>query len=214
MYGVLVTLVCCTGSVHADLMAVWDFGPSSAYYTTAATAENVVGTPTLILGGGELDVNGKNGVAFTDAAGVVHGAGQAGAWEDVKVTGTDAYWILTIDTTGWQDMAIRWDYKAWDALTNSFDLDYNLDGSTWITILNNAAITGDEAFHSISCDLSAIAGINNHASVQFKMYDLDENGNDKFAFDNLQITGTAIPEPATALLLLAGAGILRKRRIF
>jgi hypothetical protein len=43
------------------------------------------------------------------------------------------------------------------------------------------------------------------------MNDLDEYGNDKFAFDNLQITGTAIPEPITMLLLLAGAGILRRQ---
>jgi hypothetical protein len=200
---------------RGDLMAIWDFGASSAYYTTAVTSKNasVIGTPTLMLGGGTLDVDGKNGVAFTDAAGVAHAAGQGGAWDDVKVTGVDAYWIMTINTTGWKDMAVRWDYKAWDATTTSCDLDYSLDGgSTWVNILNNTPLTADAAFYVASYNLSGVLELNDRASVQIRMNDLDEFGDDKFAFDNLQITGSAIPEPATLAIVLTGAIIVRRRR--
>ena len=69
----------------SEQMAIWDFGQSSAYYTEAPTAENVIGTPTLAISGGQKDVNGKNGVAYVDIAGVSHIAGQTGAWDDVKV---------------------------------------------------------------------------------------------------------------------------------
>jgi hypothetical protein len=77
-------------------MAIWDFGPNAAGYTSNPTTENVNGTPTLVLSGGTLDTGGKNGVDYTDIAGVTHIAGQAGAWDDVKVTGPDAEWDVTI----------------------------------------------------------------------------------------------------------------------
>jgi hypothetical protein len=198
----------------AQQMAIWDFGDSSAYYTESPTAENVVGTPTLTLSGGEKDLNGKNGVAYIDAAGVSHIAGQAAAWEDVAISseiGPDADWIVTMNTTGWQDMAVRFDYKAWDPTTTSFDLDYRLsETDPWIEILNNQGITADGAFHSFSYPLSN--DIANNPNVAFRFYDLDETGNDKFAFDNLEFSGTQIPEPTTILLFGLGvSAILRKR---
>lgn len=196
----------------AQQMAIWDFGDSSAYYTELPTAENVIGTPTLVLSGGEKDNNGKNGVVYIDVAGVSHIAGQAAAWEDVKVSeGADADWIVTINTTSWQDISVRFDYKAWDPTTTSFDLDYRLsETDLWIEILNNESITADGAFHSFSYSL--LSDIDNQPTVQLRFYDLDETGNDKFAFDNLEFSGTQIPEPTTILLFGLGvSAILRKR---
>jgi hypothetical protein len=212
LFCALAASACC-GSVQGQLLAIWDFGASSAYYTTAVTNTNLVGTPTLALGGGTLDADGKNGVDFTDAAGLFHAAGQAGAWDDVKVTGTDAYWIVTMNTTGWKDLVVRWDYKAWDATTTSCDLDYSLNGgTTWINILNNTAIIADGAFHTASYDLSSVLSLNDASSVQIRMNDLDEFGDGKFAFDNLQVTGAATPEPATLALLTLGAAVIRRLR--
>jgi hypothetical protein len=193
-------------------MAIWDFGDSSAYYTEVPTAEDVTGTPTLLIDGGQKDNDGKNGVAYVDIAGVSHIAGQAGAWEDVKVTGLDAEWIVTINTTGWQDIDVRFDYKAWDPTTTSFDLDYRLsEAAEWTEILNNQSITADSAFHSFSTGLPT--AINNQSLVQLRFYDLDESGNDKFAFDNLEFAGNPVPEPMTILLLGFGAAaVARKRR--
>jgi hypothetical protein len=200
--------------IGAQQMAIWDFGQSSAYYTEVPTVENVIGTPTLVLSGGEKDLNGKNGVAYVDIAGVSHIAGQAAAWEDVAISsdiGPDADWIVTINTAGWQDISVRFDYKAWDPTTTSFDLDYRLsDADPWLEILNNQGITADGAFHSFSYSLSG--DIDNQSIVQLRFYDLDEMGNDKFAFDNLEFAGTQIPEPATIVLLGLGvSAILRKR---
>ena len=106
---------------------------------------------------------------------------------------------------------MRFDYKAWDPTTTSFDLDYRLsETDDWIEILNNQSITADKAFHSFSYTFAG--DIANQAFVQFRFYDLDENGNKEFAFDNLEFSGTQIPEPATILLLGLGvSAILRKR---
>jgi hypothetical protein len=190
-------------------MAIWDFGPSSGYYTEAPTAESVIGTPTLIIDGGQKDPDGKNGVPYLDAAGVSHIAGQAGAWEDVKVSGADAEWIVTIDTTGWEGISVRFDYKAWDTTTTSFDLDYRLsEADDWSDIFNEQTITANNAFHSFAYGLASY--VDNQSFVQFRFYNLDRYGNDKFAFDNLEFTGTQIPEPASILLL--GLGIAAVRR--
>jgi hypothetical protein len=207
----VISVISITSANAAQQMAIWDFGQSSAYYTEVPTTENVVGTPTLAISGGQKDIDGKNGVAYVDIAGVSHIAGQAGAWDDVKVTGLDAEWVVSINTTGWEDISVRFDYKAWDPTTTSFDLDYRLsETAEWIEILNNQAITADGAFHIFSSTLPG--EICNQSFVQFRFYDLDEFGNDKFAFDNLEFAGTQIPEPATiALLGLGITAILRKR---
>ena len=206
----LVFLVVLVNPTDAALMAIWDFGPSSAYYTENVTAENVIGVPTLVLSGGEKDINGKNGVAYVDAAGVHHDAGQAGAWDDVKVSGPDAEWILTINTTGWTDISIRWDYRS--EQTPSFDLHYRVGGATvWSDVLADWPITADDAWHSFSCDMSYLSAIEGQPIVEFRVEDMELAGNGRFIFDNLELTG--VPEPCSiALLALGGIGLMSKRR--
>jgi hypothetical protein len=193
-------------------LAIWDFGAKAASYTETVTAEDVVGTPMLLVDGGEKDPDGKDGVAYTDVAGVSHAKGQAAAWDDVKVSGLDAEWIVTINTTGWQDIDVRFDYKAWDANTTSFDLDYRLsDTAEWTEILDNQSITADNAYHSFSNSL--LSNIDNKSFVQFRFNDLDNNkGNDKFAFDNLEFAGNPVPEPASATMIALGAALFASRR--
>jgi hypothetical protein len=207
-----ISLIIITSANAAQQMAIWEFGASSAYYTEVVTTENVVGTPTLVLSGGQKDPDGKNGVAYVDVDGVSHIADQAAAWDDVKVTGLDAEWVVSINTTGWEDISVRFDYKAWDPTTTSFDLDYRLsETAEWVEIFNNQVITADGAFHSFSSSLPG--DIYNQSFVQFRFYDLDETGNDKFAFDNLEFAGTQIPEPATIALFGVGiTAIIRRRR--
>ncbi len=185
---VLVFLLALGGTANADLMAIWDFGPDSSNYTEDVTTERVIGVPTLSLSGGDIDDDGKNGTAYTDAEGTFHAAGQGAAWDDVKVTGADAEWIITINTMGWENIAIRWDYKS--EKSPSFDLEYEVGGSgQWIRILNNHPITDDWSWHSFRYDLSSISAIEDNPAVRLRMLDLDRDGNDKFVFDNLELTG-------------------------
>ena len=210
----LVLLPALSGPANADLTAIWDFGPNAAGYTQVVTAENVIGTPTLSLSGGDIDTNGKDGVGYRDAAGTYHNPGQGAAWDDVRVPGPDAEWVLTINTTGWEDMTIRWDYKSEEAPT--FDLGYSVDGGvSWVRILNNQSITADWSWYPFSCDLSAISAIENRSSVQFRVQDFDRDpdcGNGRYVFDNLELTG--VPEPCSIALLGIGAlmALTRKRR--
>jgi hypothetical protein len=200
---------------NADLMAVWDFGPDSTNYTLVPQYEYVEGLPVMTAGGADYDDNGGNGVAFTDAGENPHDAGQCLHWNDVSGTTDDAYIIITIDTTGWQDMLIRWDYMSDNSGGKtgpvSFDLDYAVGSGDWTNIVNNYAITRDDAWHEFSYDLSSLTAINNQSSVQFRINDLNENDlNGDYWQDNVQLTG--VPEPFTAVLLaLGGMALLSKR---
>lgn len=211
----LVLPVLLSGSADATLMAIWDFGPDDGY-TEIVTTENVDGTPMLTLDGGEIDLNGKNGTSYTDSADIFHSEGQAAAWEDLNLPDDDdAEWIMMIDTTGFEDMTIRWDHRAWESVTESFDFDYRIDGGEWQVIRNNEEIigAGDGDYHSFSLDLSDESAIEDQPVVEFRLNDLEHgDGDGKYAFDNLELSGSVIPEPCTiALLALAGVKVLRKR---
>jgi len=190
-------------------MAIWDFGPDAPHYTEVVTTEYVLGIPTLTLSGGQIDTNGKDGVAYTDAEGTAHIPGQGAAWDDVRVTGQDARWVMTIDTTGWWNLALRWDYKS--EMATTFDFDYRIGAGQWNPILYNEPITADWSWHPYSVDLSHISAIENNPEVEFRLDGLARNGNQRFVFDNLEVTG--VPEPTAILLLgFGGLELLRRRR--
>jgi hypothetical protein len=213
-------LLALSSRVNASLMAVWDFGPSPAGYTLAPQYEYVSGVPTLAAGKASYDIDGGNGIDFIDAGGNSHAAGQALHWNDVsKSDGNDAYIIVTIDTTGWQDMSIRWDYKSDNSGGSQgpvrFDLDYMVGSGDWVNLLNNQGITRDGLWNGFSYDLSSLTAINNQPLVQFRINDIKEDDikDGDYWQDNIQLTGTAVPEPLSVVLLaLGGAVLLRKRQ--
>jgi hypothetical protein len=218
LLGVVFLLALGSGA-NASLVAVWDFGPNKDSYTLVPQYEYAEGVPVMTAGGADYDTDGGNGTDFIDAAGNSHAAGQALHWGDVsKSGGNDAYIVITIDTTGWQDMAIRLDYMSDNTGTKKgpvrFDLDYAVGSGDWTNIVNNYAITRDDAWHEFSYDLSSLTAINNQPSVQFRINDIKEDNSKDGDYwqDNVQLTGTAVPEPFSAILFaLGGVALLSKR---
>jgi hypothetical protein len=206
-----VVVLCLVSPVgFAKVLAVWDFGPSSAFYTNEPAYYNLSAKPALVMTGGTIDANGKNGADFIDAGGVFHAAGQAAAWDDIKKSDSNAACTITLNTTGWQVQGLRWDYKSEKAI--SFDIAYRLSQTaTWTQLLDNQPITADDVFHMVKIDLSSFAALSYQPFVQILIDDLVEGpGNDKFTFDNLQFTG--VPEPASLALLMVGTVMGLRRR--
>ncbi len=208
------TILYFTRSASATVLAIWDFGKDSASYTESPAYYNTVAAPILVLYGSGVDSNGKDGIPYTDAGGIAHIAGQAAAWDDINKSGTenDAALIITLNTTGFTNLAIRWDYKS--ELAVSYDFAYRtVAGGAWTQIVNNQPITpgwAEGKWYSVVHDLSGYAALNNQPYLQLRIDDLVEGpGNDKFAIDNIEITG--VPEPCTVLLLGLGGLIIRKR---
>lgn len=211
----LCAVLALTMPASASVLAVWNFGDSSAFYTESPAYYNTATAPTLSLLGSGLDTNGKNGVAYTDSAGISHIAGQGAAWDDINKSGSDndAALVITLNTTGFTGLTIRWDYKS--ELATSFDFAYRTStGGNWTQVADNQTITpgwASDSWYSVTLDLSAIAALDNQSYVQFRLDDLVEGpGNDKFAIDNIEIA--SIPEPATLLILGLGGMALRMRK--
>jgi hypothetical protein len=191
--------------------------------TTAVTVDNAVGVPTLELieeNGLLADLNGQGGVAFTDQAGTSHSSGMSAGWTSgVLNTSTDPNdrWLLTVNSTGYRDLALRFDYRLTSAVVSGEDL----QGPTQLTIdwrqgggaftpVQTFNLTKDNAYHELTLDLSSIAAIQNAADVQIRgtwsndaMETVPGGTFPSARFDNLQLTG--VPEPASIVLLVCCA---------
>jgi hypothetical protein len=205
-------------SARADLVAIWTFGPDAAHYTLIPDVD-VTGSAALTAGGASYDADGGNGVAFTDAGGTLRAAGQGLHWTDVSGSSSDAEIHIALSTAGWKDLVLRFDYRS-DASGGKqgpvrFDFDYRIGAGDWINVLNNQPITRDDAWHAFTIDLSGIGGLNDQPAVAFRLNDIKEDAiaDGDFWMDNVQLTGSIVPEPALAALLVTGALLaLRKKR--
>jgi len=182
------------------IVAYWDFGPDTAGYTETVSIENAIGTPTLtgMASGTGYVADGSGGVSFTDAVGDSHAAGQALSWAS-GVNDGDQQWVLGIDLTGYQDMTIRWDYRATSTGPSGASLEYQVGAGVW-TLVETASFIRDSNYHEYAKDISSISAIENQASVQLRL-SIFTGGSSTGTYrqDNLQIA--AIPEPATLALL-------------
>ncbi|MEA2068775.1 MAG: hypothetical protein U9P12_06205 [Verrucomicrobiota bacterium] len=201
------------GGTFADtLVAYWAFGPDAAGYTENVSLENADGVPTLSVSGTGYDADGQGGGSFVDAEGGSHAAGQALAWGS-GVNDGDQEWVLSIDLTGYQDLLIRWDYRATGTGPTNAALDYKVGAGAWSSI-ETVSISNDSAYHAYEKDLSSIPSINNQSAVQFRLSGFSGgSGSGTFRTDNLQLS--AIPEPAVVGFVgLSGLGLLIAKRFF
>jgi len=213
-----IMVLCFSAAASATQMAIWTFD-NPVGGTDAVTATNTLlqGMPTITLLLADIDDNGKGGTTYTDVEGVSYEAAKAAAWDDVAKSGdNDAQWICAISTTGFEDISIRFDYMGNDDdPIESLDLDYRINGGEWVEVENNYAIDGTDVWKIFSYDYSAINAIENQTLVEFRFDDLESgDSNGDFRFDNFEVTGTAVPEPATfALFSLGGLLLKRKRQV-
>ena len=222
------------GLLKAEIISLFNFNDMAGLNngTTLVTVDNAVGTPTMTLvedGGLLADLNGQAGVAFVDANSTNHVAGMSVGWTSGLLstsTNPNDSWLLNVDTTGYSNLALRFDYRM--TLTTSGEilqgptmmtLDWSAGGGPFTT-LQTYNLTRDNAFHVFSLDLSGIAEIQNATNVQLRgtwsndgSDSVPTNGTFPSArMDNLQLTG--VPEPASITLcaMIAAVGLMRRRR--
>ena len=209
----LIAGLLCAQAGWADVVvAYWDFGANAAEYSEEVALVNAVGTPSLtgMSAGTGYDADGQEGVAFIDAAGTNHAAGQTLAWGSGLNDG-DQEWTLSINLTGYEDIAIRWDYRSTGTGPTNALLSYRVEAAEWSTV-EEISLTDDSAYHPYAKDLSLLTELNNAATVQFRLSGFTGgSGSGTHRIDNLQIA--AIPEPLSLSLIgLFGLGVLIVRR--
>jgi hypothetical protein len=166
--------------------------------------DNVVGTPAITQAGGSIDADGAVGTAFTDANGTNHSAGSAmGYLSGINDTPTNM-WTLSFDSTGFLDLILRFDYRTTSTGSPSLALDYQVNGGGF-TSISSPSLTLDSTYHALSVDLSAISTLENVASVDLRVTLTAGSSTGTTQFDNIQLTGIAVPEPSTVSLFGFGS---------
>ena len=144
------------------------------------------------------------------------------------------YFQFTTSTTGLTGVTLSVDQTGSNTGPKDYELQYSVNGGGYTNFqaytvpvaANGAAISWSASTanpaSTVSFDLSSVAALTNDASVAFRLALLDTSplktgstygtaGTDRV--DNVTISATASPEPATlGLIGLGGIGLLRRRR--
>lgn len=205
----------------------------------------------------DLDSNG-GGSSFdytSPTSGVTYSAGRTLKWDDLKTGGpdfdidgtatflvdknngsgpqlddfsNDALMYIKLDTTGFEDLKIRFDIEGTPGdLPETFDIFYRTGGSgTWFreSTANNIPLTfedypvadPDNQFADSGL-IDLAAAISNQGTVELILNDFAEEGNDEMEIDNVELIGTsitAVPEPTSMgmLALIGGTVAIGRRR--
>ena len=126
------------------------------------------------------------------------------------------YLTLSLSSAGYSTLSLAYSTRLANGYAGSEVWSYSLDGTSWTT-LSTLSPTANSTWQSESLSLSTLSGnaLNNQSTFYFRMTISSNSGGGSYAFDNLQLTGTAVPEPAEWALLLLGAAALaclRRRR--
>jgi hypothetical protein len=180
-------------------------------YTSATSGLNYGPTRTLKFddargGGPNFDIGGVTTFLVDKNDG-------AGALNDNF--SNDAMMYITLDGTGFSNFQIRFDIEGDPAnLPSTFDIFYRVGGSagTWFRdpAQNNIGLafvdypTPDPENQYANSGLIPLSSLLNGASsIEIILNDFAEGGNGEVEFDNIEIIGTRIPEPTSALLVVA-----------
>ena len=196
-------------TARADELAIWNFNDSdlvvdhgSGTLSTNFNLLNVVFT----LGGSTM--NARQGDPAGQAMTLQGGTSNANNGRFIE---------LQVSTVGFANITISFATQATSTGFNNNQLEYSLDGVTFVPFA--APYAPPATFGVISFDLSSIAGLNGNPDAAFRITfngATSSSGNNRI--DNLVVEGqtTALPEPATLLLLGSGlsgfAAIARRRR--
>jgi hypothetical protein len=138
-----------------NTISLWTFeGDVLTPATGSGTATNIGGTSSAFATG-----NG-GGRGWNTAAYPVQGIGSGTAGVQFNVS-----------TLSFSSIHVSFQQRASGTGSRWAQLDYTLDGSTWITNFwnNNGDLSPHDTFYSFNIDLSAIVGANNNADFGFRI---------------------------------------------
>jgi len=141
------------------------------------------------------------------------------------------YWQFHVSTIGFQNIQLRFDQAASGLGATNFNLLVSTNGINFSPIFSNLGVPQNSGgfgggggvwntttylpAYTRNLDLSAISAFNNASDLYFRLAS-NIPGAQTSQIDNFVVTGTAVPEPASAALLVTAASLLRlnRRRLF
>ena len=145
------------------------------------------------------------------------------------------YYQFSLATTGYEDIKIGWGQTSSGTGPGEFKLSYQINGGGFTDFQNYTVFPNQVAApglgtwsnvteitgYNFTVDLSAVTGLDNAASVNFRLImrttaDSTPPGTVATAgtsrVDNFTINGTAVPEPSAGLLGLTAVALIPLRR--
>src|SRR5690606_22483397 len=126
------------------------------------------------------------------------------------------YWLLDMSTSNFQNVSLRFDYRITSVSETQIGpsellLEYAVDGGAFLSA-GTTALTRNNNWNELTFDLAAL-GLDDTAEVQIRgTWSNDGVGSVSARLDHLQVTGDAIPEPASLALIGFGALLAIRRR--
>lgn len=121
------------------------------------------------------------------------------------------YIIFTLSSAGYDNLVFSYATRLSSGYAGSEVWQYSLDGTTYYN-LTSINPTANATFQSETLDLSALSSkaLENQSTFYLKMSISSASNGGSYAFDNIQLTGTAavVPEPASVGLFLGGLALL------
>ncbi len=202
MATMVLTITVGAGSASAEMVAFWNFNgfdPDNGPIVAASSGSGTVnctsfGTGLTSFAG--TDVNAPTGVLAGDSVGLT-GSSNNGAFA-----------LIEFSSVGYNDLSLS--FAARRSSTGfGNDRVEALVGGVWTLVSTfNPSTT---AWTTVTVDLSSFSSLNNSAAALRLVFDGATSGSGTVRFDNLLLSGSAVPGPG-ALALLGCAGIVARRR--
>ncbi len=203
-----------TGIAKADTIAGWTFEVSIPTTSGPHAAEVGLGAATGFHSNGLAVYSNPSGNGSVESF-------SSNFWS------VGDFYNFSVSTVGLQNIMISWDQTGSNTGPRDFDLQYN-DGSGFVTATSYSLTLeawSSATYNALSTrtfNFSANTSLNNNSTVQFRLLNTNTtsvNGGTVATtgtgrVDNIVISGSPIPEPATAgfvLLMVAGIAGVRCR---
>lgn len=166
--------------------------------------------------------------------------GNGSNWSfDANFWTANDYFQFSVPTTGYSDIVVSWDIaRSSTSAPDFFELQYSTAGAGGpfgvgmddFAVLTNDAFglptrtswnnTTDQSAYTVTADLSALSTLDNNANVVFRLVAVDSatSASASVRVDNFQVSGIAVPEPASLVTMLVGGAMMffagrRRRRV-
>ena len=217
---------------QALTLAQWDFNsvPADGSAATGTLIAAIgAGTASLVSGTTSTFASGDANGGSTDPVTAATGTNDSG-WNittyAAQGTGNGLHGAqFLVDTTGFGDVLVRWDQRLSNTTSRYTQFQYTTDGTTFVDAASGlfTGAAGDTWYNNRSVDLSGIAGTANNANFGFRIvaafaptssgYVAATTGSSYATtgtnrFDMVTVNVTAVPEPESYALMLAGLGAI------